>query len=61
MNEILQALETLVANNCLTVSEALDKAYLAGHRCAVKQLEPTQLALVGVDNVASARGKSPKQ
>jgi hypothetical protein len=46
MNEILQALETLLAKNCLTSSEALDKAYLAGHRAAVKQLEPTQLSLI---------------
>jgi hypothetical protein len=39
MDEVLQAIETLVVNNCLTLSEALEKTYLAGHRKAAKELE----------------------
>lgn len=63
MTEIIPALETLVVNNCLTVAEALEKAYLAGHRVAVKNLEPIAPVLIcykGDENVTPARGKSSK-
>lgn len=62
MTEILPALEILVNNNCLTVAEALEKSYLAGHRVAVKNLEPVAPILVAYsgENVTSPRGKSQK-
>lgn len=59
MDETLQALETLVTHNCLTVAEALDKAYLCGHRNACKQLEPLKPVLV--HNATSATSESQKQ
>jgi len=57
MTEILPAFEVLVNNNCLTIAEAIEKAYIAGHRAATKALEPTQLTLVGVDSVVPAKSK----
>lgn len=57
----MPALETLVNNNCLTIAEALEKAYLAGHRVAVKQLEPSLPMLVSSgEHATSPRGKSQK-
>lgn len=46
MNEILDAFSILVENNCMTLQEALEKAYLAGHRKAVKELSPCELVAV---------------
>lgn len=54
MHEILQAIETLTDKNCMTLSEALEKAYLAGHRTAVKELDKTSLSLV--THAASSSG-----
>lgn len=62
MNEILTALDTLVSNNCLTIAEALEKAFMAGHRQAVKHLEPSAPILISYkgEDVTPARGKSSK-
>lgn len=46
MTEILDALDLLVVSNCLTPREAVEKAYLAGYRKAVKELQPTELTVV---------------
>lgn len=54
MHEILQAIETLTDKNCMTLSEALEKAYLAGHRTAVKEMTKTELTLV--PNAATSSG-----
>lgn len=53
MNEILDALSVLVRENCMTPEEALEKAYLAGHRTAVKKMEPNELVLVTSNGVLS--------
>jgi len=60
MTEILPAFEVLVNNNCLTIAEAIEKAYIAGHRAATKALESPQLSLVLGSNVTSTRGVSQK-
>jgi len=44
---ILNALETLLNESAMTIPEALEKAYKAGHRTAVKSLEPIQLVGIG--------------
>lgn len=56
MNEIIDAFDLLVVNNCLTPREALEKAWVAGHRAAVKELEKDKTSLVVIDGkTASAR------
>lgn len=53
MDEVLQAIETLVNNNCLTLSEALEKTYLAGHRKAAKELH-NQQQLPGLTGISGS-------
>ncbi len=57
MNQILDAIDILVVNNCLTTSEALQKAYLAGHRAAAKELnkDKPEFTIVDTGKTSSAR------
>ncbi len=69
MKEILEALETLTVHGCLTTAEALERAYLSGHRKAVKELQPVELVGIpattyggpigGYINASPTRGQSP--
>lgn len=60
MEKILEAMEVLIDNKCLTVAEALEKVYISGHRKGVRDSEDTQLVLVEgtAGHATSARGKS---
>lgn len=58
MNQILDAIDVLVVNNCLTTSEALQKAYLAGYKAANKEHnkdKPELVSIVDTSKTSSGR------
>lgn len=63
-DETLLAIETLVHSNCLTLADALEMAYKAGHRKACKELDKGELLVINggakQNNViTSTNGDSP--
>ena len=56
MYVVLDALDILVVNNCMTAREALEKAYLAGHKQACNQLNEKKLDVIE-GGKASSSGK----
>lgn len=55
MVDILDALDLLVVSNCMTPREALEKAYVAGHRKAVFEKDKPDLVVVDGGKIASNR------
>lgn len=53
MYVVLDALDVLVVNNCMTAREALEKAYMAGHRQAVQTIGEKKLEVINGGNSTS--------